>query len=99
MPRVALLGVAVMLSAVGVLAAEGDPSNHDASSPFVSNGSSLSAAQSAEYAEAQSSVESDPAYSATGADDGGVSGLEVLGIILLLGLAGAAIAVAASSGG
>jgi hypothetical protein len=67
---------------------------------FVNGPSPLSAAQSAGYAEAQSVAQEDPAFSAVGADKGeGITGLEVLGILFLVGLAttGIVVAVAANS--
>lgn len=88
----------VVLSNAPAFASGDGPSSDGTSGLFASNAAPLSAAQSATYAEAQSVAERNPAFSATGMGEGeGVTGLEVLGILMLIGLGAAGIAALAAS--
>lgn len=94
---IAVTALVWLVVPVSATYAAGTPVPSDEEDPiFMTQPAPLSASQSAAYAEAQLEAARDPiAASATGEDEG-MSGLEVVGIIFLLGLGAAAIAIAAS---
>ncbi|MCG8404169.1 MAG: hypothetical protein MI923_03115 [Phycisphaerales bacterium] len=89
--------VCMVIPTPTVYANDAASSASEQGSIFMSKPAPLSASQAAAYENAQAETIQDACALATGEDNGdGVSGLEVVGILALLGLGAAALAVAAA---